>query len=269
MARAYSRGSVLCVSTLLLLAPSVLSASDQAASPPPGICCAIPRGPSNFSKMAAARVDRSAPNFVGMAVLTFEGLLNSEPIGDYYNGAKANGGTGSGPGPSYGISFSSNALALIASSAGGGGNFGGEPSPVTTLFFLTGTGAVMNVPAGFSTGFSFYYAAPGQTGTITVYDDVNAAGNLLATLPLPLTPLGVPPAPPYDPFLPIGVSFSGVAKSVNFGGAANFIAFDNITLGSQTPQGFAEGVVPTLSTTGLLLVASLLGLAGFRALRSA
>ncbi|NSW77936.1 MAG: PEP-CTERM sorting domain-containing protein [Chthonomonadetes bacterium] len=54
--------------------------------------------------------------------------------------------------------------------------------------------------------------------------------------------------------MPVGVNFAGVAKSVNFSGAANYIAFDNITLGSQTP-----GVIPEPGT--MILFVSGLGVA--------
>ncbi|MEJ7714148.1 MAG: hypothetical protein WKF84_30970 [Pyrinomonadaceae bacterium] len=79
-------------------------------------------------------------------MLTFEGVSDLAPIGDFYNG---------GAGGNLGISFSSNALAVIDEDAGGSGNFGGEPSPSTALFFLEGGAATMNVSAGFDTGFSF------------------------------------------------------------------------------------------------------------------
>lgn len=97
----------------------------------------------------------------------------------------------------------------------------------------------MNVPAGFSTGFSFYYTAPLYTGTVEIYDGLNATGTLLASIPLPLTPYNGAPDPTgnFSPLVPFGVSFSGVARSVNFGGVADYIGFDNITLGSQTPGG--------------------------------
>ena len=62
-----------------------------------------------------------------------------------------------------------------------------------------------------------------------VYDGVDATGNLLATMDLPATPN------PFTEFVPIGVTFSGTARSVDFAGAANHCAFDNITLGSETP----------------------------------
>jgi PEP-CTERM motif len=170
-----------------------------------------------------------------ITVLTFEGLQNMESVGGFYNGAS--GGFGSGPGPGLGITFSSNALAIIDSDAGGGGNFGGEPSPSTILFFLTGPAATMNVPLGFDSGFSFYYSAVNVPGIINVWDGLDSTGSLLASLVLPITPLGGAPDPTgaYSPFLPIGVSFNGVAKSVDFGGTVNQIGFDNITLGSPTP----------------------------------
>ena len=95
----------------------------------------------------------------------------------------------------------------------------------------------MNEASGFTTGFSFYDSAPFYPGTVTVYDGLNGTGNVLATLNLPLTSDGIANGLPvdYDPFVPFGVSFTGVAQSVNFSGTANYIAFDNITVGSATP----------------------------------
>ncbi len=178
-------------------------------------------------------------------VLTFEGLKNQEPVENFYNGGA--GGLGS-IGPNLGVVFNANALAIIDADAGGGGNFGGEPSPDTALFFLSGT-AILNYAAGFDTGFSFYYTAINQPGSINVYDGIDGTGNLLATLALPLTPSNGAPDPTgqFSPFLPIGVAFDGTARSIDFGGTVNQIAFDNITFGSATP-GNGNGEVPEPST---------------------
>ncbi|HUC11757.1 MAG TPA: PEP-CTERM sorting domain-containing protein [Stellaceae bacterium] len=197
--------------------------------------------------------------------LTFEGLQNLEPIDNFYNGGL--GGNGSGPGPNFGIIFSANSLALIEDSAGGTGNIQGEPSPVTAAFFLSGGADTMDVPAGFTTGFSFFYSAINNPGVINVWSGLDGTGSLLATLALPVTPMGPYGTPPctigspqiFCPFEPIGVSFSGTAESVDFGGTANQIAFDNITLGSSTPV----GGVPEPASLTLLGV----GLAGFGVLR--
>lgn len=181
-------------------------------------------------------------------VLTFEGLQNLEPIGQYYNGGL--GGSGSGPGPNYGIEFGSSALAIIDSDAGGSGNIANEPSPNTVAFFLSGPGVVMNVPGGFTTGFSFFYTSTSSAGTVTVWDDLDGAGNLLASLNLPAlgSSCGGDPTGAFNCWSAVGVAFSGVAKSVNFGGSANQIAFDNITLGSKDPG----GEIPEPGSMGLL-----------------
>ena len=176
--------------------------------------------------------------------LTFEGLKDGEPVLNYYNGGT--GGNGSGPGPNDGITFGSDAIAGIAISSGGSGNFAGNPSGVTIVTFLSGSGVIMNVPAGFKTGFSFYYASGSNSGTINVYDNVNGAGNILATLSL--TPTGSNcngSIYTYSCWISKGVTFNGTAKSVNFSGVTNGIGFDNITIGSSNPGTSALSITST------------------------
>jgi hypothetical protein len=168
--------------------------------------------------------------------LDFEGIGNLSQVGNFYNGGTDSTGNS---GTNYGISFGSAALGIIDSDAPGGtGNIGGEPSPSTVLFFLGSNAATMNVAAGFDTGFSFFYSAISNPGFINVYDGLNGTGNILTTLNLPTTPNNGAPDPTgqFSPFLPIGVSFSGIARSVDFGGTADQIAFDNITLGAAIPN---------------------------------
>jgi hypothetical protein len=95
----------------------------------------------------------------------------------------------------------------------------------------------MNVPAGFTTGFSFYYSAINDPGSVQVYSGQNLTGTELANLALPVTP-EITPAPTngtYDNWAAIGVTFSGTAESVNFSGTADEIAFDDVTINSATP----------------------------------
>jgi len=188
-------------------------------------------------------------------VLDFEGIGNLNPIGDFYNG---------GAGTDYGVAFSSNALAIVDWDAGGTGNFGGEPSADTTMFFLGGSAAIMSVAAGFDTGFSFYYAGMAG-GYVNVYDGINGMGNILASLSIPETLnnwAGADPDGFFGPFEAIGVEFQGIAKSVAFGGNADQIGFDNVTFGSATPGG-DNAPVPEPATI-ILLGSGLLGL-GVRA----
>jgi hypothetical protein len=198
------------------------------------------------------------PAFAAPIVLTFEGLGDFEAVQNYYNGGT--GGNGSGPGPNYGIAFGADSLALISSTAGGSGNFTNAPSMPTVLFWLDGPGDVMNVAAGFDTGFSFFYSAA-YAGSVEVYDGLNGTGTQLASLSLPVTP-NDPNLPEfYNAWVSIGVAFSGIAHSAIFSGSADYIGFDNITLGSATP-----GNVPVPPTVWLL-GSSLLGLVGWRRFR--
>lgn len=228
-------------SAAAVLVGAPLTPLTAQASTPDGICCAEPGSNPQSDRRASARVKTSHEN----VVLDFEGLDELEPVEEYYNAGL--GGNGTGPGPDFGITFSDNAQAIIDADAGGSGNFGGEPSPDTILFFLSGSAATMNVPDGFTDGFSFYYSAINQPGEIVVYDGLDGTGNVLATLSLPLTQSSGDPDPTGDfsPLVPIGVSFSGTARSVDFGGTIDQIGFDDITLGSETPgEGGGDGPPP-------------------------
>src|ERR1700752_3507872 len=94
-------------------------------------------------------------------VLTFQGLDDHQAIGNFYNG---------GAGPNYGISFSSNVLALVSVFQGGSGAFALDPT-LSPIMFISGTNGTnvtgsMNVAAGFGTGISFFYTTA-FSGTVT------------------------------------------------------------------------------------------------------
>ena len=184
-----------------------------------------------------------------VVTLTFEGVGNQASINDFYNGGTDSAGNS---GTNYGINFTAASLGLIDEDAGGTGNFANEPSASTIAFFLDGSAATMNVSAGFNTGFSFFYSAF-QDAFVRVYSGLNGTGTVLATINLTTNfsngncvgdPNGA--ACHWDP---IGVTFAGTAKSVDFGGVANQAGFDNITLGAATPG----GAVPEPATWAMML----------------
>jgi hypothetical protein len=202
--------------------------------------------------LAALAFAVAVPASAAVVVLDFEGIPDQSPVGDYYNGA--------GPASkNFGISFSQATLALIDADAGGGGNFGNEPSPNTIMFFLQANNAILNVAAGFTTGFSFFYTSS-TAATINIYDGLNATGNLLASIVLAaqFTDNCVgDPTGTFCNFTAIGVAFAGTAKSIDFGGTANQTGYDNITFGSSTPGGAPEpGTLALLALGALALGAA-------------
>ena len=187
-----------------------------------------------FKLVALLVLGAALPVSAQVITLTFEGLGDQQTVGNYYDG---------GAGGNYGITFSSNSLSIVSYTYGGTGNFLDAPSMPTILFFLQGGAATMDIANGFDTGFSFYYASSSGNAFFEVYDGFGGTGTLLATGQLS------------DTFWSqggfnlalnqVGVSFSGVAHSVLFGGAANYVGFDNITFGSAVAT--PGGGVPTSS----------------------
>jgi hypothetical protein len=214
--------------------------------------------------IAAAVVLCAAGSASAAITLNFEDVNATYPSGfafvqDFYNGGTSSVGTS---GTNFGVSFSSNAQAICLNTVGvtcsntsrGGLAPGSEKGG---LFFLAGPETFMNVAAGFDTGFSFNYSAPNNPGNVSVFDGLNGTGTLLATLALPTTTSG--PCAGFNagfcPFFPVGVAFSGVAKSVSFAGVANQIVIDDVTFGSITP-GIPEPETYALMLAGLGVIAT-------------
>jgi hypothetical protein len=199
---------------------------------------------------AAACAAFAAPASAEVVVLDFIGVANpsnSTTVGDFYNGGTSGDGNS---GTNYGVAFTANALAINVY------NGTNEPDP-GILFFLDGANVNITYAAGFTTGFSFFYASNSEA-SITVYDGENGTGNVLATLDLAVN---FQPGCGYCQWDPIGVAFAGVAKSIDFAGGANFVAYDRITFGSDRPG----GAIPEPATWALMILG--FGLVGASARR--
>jgi hypothetical protein len=130
--------------------------------------------------------------------LTFEGLGDGIPVADFYSSA--------------GLSFIG-ATAFIDSDNGGTGDFGGEPSPSTAAFSLTGM--IVNSHAGLIGAVSFYYANPFGTTNVRLFSGENLTGDLISDVFLNTTPAGGSPDPTglFGPFEFSSAEFQAVARS--------------------------------------------------------
>ncbi|NMP31961.1 PEP-CTERM sorting domain-containing protein [Thalassotalea sp. M1531] len=188
--------------------------------------------------------------------LDFEGIGIGADINDFYNGGTDSLGNS---GIDYGISFA-DAIACLDSDAGGNCNSANEPSPETGMIFLNNDSAILNLSSGFDTGFSFFYSSNSSAATVSVWSEEGATGTLLGSIDFGNN-LGNCSGDPNGNYCnwDIGsVAFSGTAKSIDFGGTANFIIYDDVTFGSVDPT--SSNSVPTPTTIALFSIA-LFGLA--------
>ena len=217
--------------------------------------------------IAAGLAAIAAPASAAVIYLDFEGIApypnnNNVLINEYYNGGAASNGN---IGPNYGVEFTSAAQLLCLNTAGTvcsntsrGGL--GIPTSQRGAMYFPGANPIMNVAAGFDTGFSFVYSAPYTAGTsVSVYSGLNGTGTLLGSMTLSLTPAAgcdysIANGAGYCPFAAAGLTFAGVAQSVVFGGPVNTQVFDDITFGSAMPGGVPEPATWALLIAGFGLV---------------
>lgn len=179
-------------------------------------------------------------------------------IGGYYNGGTSSIGTS---GTNFGVEFTTGATLLCLNTAGtncSNTSRGGQGIPTSLLgaLYFPSAGASMNVTAGFDTGFSGVYSNPnGSATTVSIYAGLNGTGTLLATSSLGATGAGacnstISGGALYCPFENFSLGFSGIARSVVFGGTVNQQVFDDFTFGSVT----VGGAVPEPATWAMMLL---------------
>jgi hypothetical protein len=159
-----------------------------------------------------------------MVTMTFEGVGNNSVVGGFYD-------TG-GAGPNYGVTFSSDGLALVDSDVPGGtGNFENEPSPSTIM--VTSSFVTLNRPTGFDTQVSFWQAGF-LGGSVEVYAGTNGTGTLLGSDSI-LSPsqTSCSSSNVVCNWSLVSLLFSGTAQSVKFiVNSGGQLGLDNISLGA-------------------------------------
>jgi hypothetical protein len=159
--------------------------------------------------------------------MNFDGMGVPEYVDNFYNGGCS---TLAGlipatcGGPDYGVVWSGAITADRLAPP--------PPSSPNFMAYADGVSATMNVATGFNdAGFSFAYYGGGPT--VSVYSGLDGTGDLLASQTLDSSLCGLSFCWTADDF-----GFSGIAKSVVFGGTG---VFDNISFNMASvpePAGF-------------------------------
>lgn len=178
--------------------------------------------------------------------IDFEGAVGYvNPIAEFYNGGTDGAGNS---GANLGVSFTDAAVGISNDA-----NFSYYSNAPTggTVMAAFDTTATMNVASGFAGQLTFWYSSSvAALDAVNIYSGLNGTGTLLASASLfGNAKLGCSDTD-FCRFDLTSVKFADIAKSVNFGGNAQFVAYDNIGI---TP-------VPELDTY-VMLAAGLVAMA--------
>jgi hypothetical protein len=168
----------------------------------------------NLIPVLVAGLLSAAPAFSASTTIDFEAPPSFASIADFYS--------------SVGVSFGLDALAIQNDTLGP--YFSNAPSPVGVMTAV-GTDAALNFAAGFNTGAMFSYSST-AVSTVGVYSGLNGTGDLLGSFQLSNNAQSGCSDSPFCNWSQATLAFSGTAKSITFGDAANVAGFDNVTIGA-------------------------------------
>ena len=176
---------------------------------------------------AAIALLAATPVFTASALtIDFETVTSFASIAEYYNGGADSEGN---IGPAFGVSFGGDALGLMNGDPDP--FFSNAPTPLGVLAPV-GPASTMNVAEGLADAVSFFYSsASAVTNGVQVWSGLDGTGSVLASFDLAANAqAGGCSSSAFCNFDRLSGAFSGLARSVSFGNAANAAAFDNITV---------------------------------------
>jgi PEP-CTERM motif len=189
-----------------------------------------------LSPLAALALFAASPAFA--VTIDFEAPASFAPIDNFYSAQN--------------IGFGLDALAVQNDELGP--YFSNAPSAIGIMAPVGGS-ATLNMLNGQSLvgGLSFWYSSTAAVfGGVEVWSGLNGTGNLLASFNLAANAkagCGADPAP-YCHFDQLTASFTGNARSVTFGNAANVAGFDNLNI-TAVPEP-TSALLMALGVAGLL-----------------
>lgn len=160
--------------------------------------------------LAAAVASILAASSASAALVTanFDGVASYDAVGSAYAAS--------------GLVFDGEAIAIDGTDATLATPFTAHSG--TNAMFSPFNPTVLNVTPGFVGELSLWYSSVTGSTSVTVYDGLNATGNVLATLSLAANSTA------YELFSQATQSFDGVAYSISFGGNDGQIAYDDVTV---------------------------------------
>lgn len=187
--------------------------------------------------LAAVALSAALPTFASTYTLTFEGVDSFASVLDYYNGGTdANGNSGT----NYGVSFSSDALAL--ESTDGYTTFFTNAASGDTALYVTNSTAVLNISSGAITDLSFWYSSTTSAlDVVQIWSGTDGTGTLLASFSLSANAtLDGCSSSSACYWQEITLTFSGVAHSVTFSSLSGTVLYDDITITAvPEPESYA------------------------------